>query len=84
MNYTQQIAAGLRALEKAPVALLSTEENEVRGIIKVCGIPVFHSALISNTMTDDHVPFIPMWGDDSDHVIARAKFNSAFAIEDER
>jgi hypothetical protein len=79
-NFKEKVAGGIRSMGKAPDAFLySNEELYCWDEDYILGIPVFHSALIANTMTDDHVPFIPMWKKEGDYVVDRAKFNSGYS-----
>jgi len=77
-----KVARGLRALKKQPDAFLYVNNHEpIWDEPAILEIPVFHSSFIVNTATDDDIPFIPLWKDESDYILAIRTFNRGFMEE---
>ena len=75
----EKVAAGLRAMKNKPDAFLCCFTGDLTwDLPEILGIPVFHSAYIDNTFTDDYVPFIPMWNDEKDYSADRKLFDDHF------
>ena len=66
-------------MTEKPDAFLITDNELCFGDF-ICGIPVYYSAFIENTMADDDIPIIPLWKDDFsvDHAKERKNFNEGF------
>ena len=78
----EKVARGLRAVNKKPDAFLYVSHHEFTWDEPlIMGIPVFHSSFIVNTSTDDDIPFIPLWKNESDYTLTRKKFNDGFMEE---
>ena len=78
-DMVQTVAAGVRRMNNPPDAFLYTKDDEFCfDQEKICGFPVYHTALVMNNMTEDEVPFIPLWKEDGDYITDRARFNKAY------
>ena len=80
MNYKKKVAQGLRTMKKEPDAFLFINIEQAWDESAILGFPVFHSAFIANPMTDDDVPFIPLWQDESDYTLERKRFNDGYVL----
>ena len=70
---------GLRRMKIEPDAFLICDCGErVYDQKRIFGIPVFHSVFVNNTMTDGDVDFIPMWVDEDNYIMDRARFNQGY------
>ena len=83
VNYVERnpevepLAAALRATDQKPDALLWCGDGGWDSP-DILGIPVFHSAGITNPYTDDSVPFIPLWTVDGNYWVSRRRFNDGY------
>lgn len=77
----QRVAAGLRATERKPTALLFVDDVEdwTWDTPTCCGLPVFHTSIITD---DSDCLFIPVWPDDYQYSIVDVdRFRKAYADE---
>ena len=75
----KSVAGGLRRMDIKPDYLLFCgEEDWCWDEEKILGIPVLHSALIRNIMTDSNVPFIPLWNVEKEYTGQRVRFNRGY------
>ena len=79
------VAAGLRRMDNPPDYFLceSGGDEYVWGKSKICGIPVLHGGIITNTTVDLVVPFIPVWKLPGDYIVDQSQFNRGYAEMDE-
>jgi hypothetical protein len=78
--YAEKVARGLQKMEKKPDAFLfAKDDGDVWDEPTILGIPVFHTVFVDNVMTDDEIPFIPLWRSDGDYIIDRKRFNDGFS-----
>lgn len=80
-EYIEKVAAGLREMKQKPDAFLFCSNGEITwDEPTILGIPVFQSALILNTSTDEDVPFIPLWENNGDYSLSRRQFNDGYIL----
>ena len=79
-QYIEKVAAGIRAMKHTPDAFLCCLDDPAWDKPSICEIPVFHSVFVQNTMTDEDVPFIPIWRKSGDYVIDRKRFNEHYEM----
>jgi len=78
-NYIEKVAAGVRMMQHKPNAFLFCESDEYTwDEPTILGIPVFHSPYVFNSLTDENVPFIPLWGAAGEYSGSRRQFNDGF------
>ena len=78
----ERIASGLRAMDISPDFLLYCGDDHEDDINfkddRICGIPILYSEYIHNTMTDDDVPFMPIWDINVYYGAVRKQFNEGY------
>jgi len=75
---TERAAAGLRVMEKEPDGLLYCDDGDFFDKLSISGVPVFHSQLVFNAMTDWDIPFIPIWTAAGEYGQDRRRFDEAY------
>jgi len=78
----EKTASGLRAMETTPDFFLFCGDSDWTWSEKeILGIPVLHSALITDMFTDSKVDFIPLWNEENEdvYISERRRFNDGYA-----
>ena len=76
-EYKEAVAAGLRRMKTPPDAFIYCGD-EMFGKKLILGIPVLHSALVTNTFADNDNPFIPLWFDEGEYILQRQAFERGY------
>ena len=82
MNELKSVASGLRNMRVKPDAFLYCDNDEfyTYGEDFILEYRVFHTSLVDNRMTDEDIPWIPIWYNEGDYIISRKEFNDGYIL----